>query len=548
MFNLRSKYLYFLAIKIELIKYFKKIFFTTNFYFKTLISNTPENFYFFPNPLLLSTFVNYKNFSFKISKVDTNYFWDGVSKNEELAVNSFLWLGLVDRKNDAKIIQKIIKDWIFRNSKYRKKIWDNAIISQRIISWILNAQIILNNADNSFKKLFLRSIIIQINHVKKNLKFEDNKIKKLQIISSLLLSGLVFKEYNVNLNISIKELEKFVSEYYDSDGFPKNKNIDDLITSTKYLILIKECCKDAQEFIPEYLEDILDKNLNCLLSIKTPTGSNPLFNGAVENKMEDFFLFIKNLNYKKKGLKTKVGNLEIIKTKKIFMLIDVGDPPQKNFSGSYQSGPLSFELFFNNEKVITNCGYGKNISKKIEILSRLTSAQSTLTLNDTSVVNFERNNIINKVFGRSIKETFKINDVERKEDEIFINLSAKHNAYDKKYGYFFKRSFKVNKKDESIVGQDTLIKSKDNVAKANFNIRFHLYPGISAVPTMGGNSILIQINKNSSLIFFSKNESLTLEKSIFMGRNQLINNYCINISGSVNNQNKVINWVIKKNI
>ena len=33
------------------------------------------------------------------------------------------------------------------------------------------------------------------------------------------------------------------------------------------------------------------------------------------------------------------------------------------------------------------------------LLSRLTSAQSTLSINDTSVLKFERNKIINKSFG-----------------------------------------------------------------------------------------------------------------------------------------------------
>ena len=44
----------------------------------------------------------------------------------------------------------------------------------------------------------------------------------------------------------------------------------------------------------------------------------------------------------------------------------------------------------NGEKIITNCGFGCNISNKAELLSRLTSAQSTLCLNDTSVTKFER--------------------------------------------------------------------------------------------------------------------------------------------------------------
>jgi uncharacterized heparinase superfamily protein len=548
MFNLRSKYFYFLAIKIELIKYFKKLYFTTNFYNKSLISKIPNQFYFFPNPLLLFTFVNYKNFSLKIPNTDINFFWDKTNNKDNLAINSFLWLSLIDRKNDVTIIQKIIKDWIAKNNKYKIKIWDNENISQRIISWILNADIILKNTDKIFKELFFQSIIVQINHLKKNIRFENNKIKKLEIISAVLLSGLVFKEYKENLEIGMNELQKLIADYYDEDGAPKNRNINDLITSAKYLILIKECCKDAQEYIPDYLDDILEKNINCLFAFKIISGINPLFNGATENKMHELFLFINNLKYKKKKKHTRVADLEIIKNKKTLIYIDVGAPPKKDYSEAYQSGPLSMELFYNNEKIITNCGYGKQISKKAELLSRLTSAQSTLTLNDSSVVKFEKNKFINKAFGISIKDSFKISEINKEENDLFINFSAIHNAYEARFGYLFKRCLKINKKDDNIIGQDTLIKIKENVEKSYYNIRFHLYPGISAVKTIGGNSILIQINKNSSLIFVSKSENLFLEKSIFMGRNQIVNNFCINISGNIKNENKIINWEIKKNI
>ena len=91
---------------------------------------------------------------------------------------------------------------------------------------------------------------------------------------------------------------------------------------------------------------------------------------------------------------------------------DSGEPPKKDFSKGYQSGPLSFEYYLDGKKIITNCGFGSNISSKAELLSRLTSAQSTLTLNDTSVTKFESNIFINRVFGNSIKNTFKINNLD----------------------------------------------------------------------------------------------------------------------------------------
>ena len=170
MFNLKSIYFYFLALQISLIKFIKKIYFSTNFYNKSLTSKTPQQFYFHPNTFLLSSITNYKKYSFKISEIDPNIFWiKQKNLNGEKDRHSFLWLNLVDRKNDGKSLQKIINIWMMKYSKYKKDIWDSSVLSKRIISWILNVDIILNNGLFEFKKKFLDSIISQSNHLKKNI-------------------------------------------------------------------------------------------------------------------------------------------------------------------------------------------------------------------------------------------------------------------------------------------------------------------------------------------------------------------------------------------
>ena len=230
MFNLKSIYFYFLALQISLIKFIKNIYFSTNYYNKSLLSKTPQQFYFHPNPFLLSSITNYKKYSFKISEIDPNIFWiNQKSLNEEKDRHSFLWLNLMDRKNDGKSLQKIINIWMMKYSKYKKNIWDSSVLSKRIISWILNVDIILNNGLFDFKKKFLDSIISQSNHLKKNIKFEKDYSKRIEILTALLLSGLVFKEYIDNYNIAIKELEKLVKNYFDEDGFPLTRNHNDLI-------------------------------------------------------------------------------------------------------------------------------------------------------------------------------------------------------------------------------------------------------------------------------------------------------------------------------
>lgn len=167
MLNLRSIYYYFLALKISSFKFCKKIYFKTNFYKKSLVSITPKQFYFYPNTFLLSSITNNENFSFNLSDIDPYTLWIKQNSKEEESLHNFLWLNLINRKNDAVIIQKIIIQWINKNNTYKKTIWNSSITSKRIISWILNANIILNNADKNFKEIFFQSIIIQINHLKK---------------------------------------------------------------------------------------------------------------------------------------------------------------------------------------------------------------------------------------------------------------------------------------------------------------------------------------------------------------------------------------------
>ena len=77
----------------------------------------------------------------------------------------------------------------------------------------------------------------------------------------LILSGLVFKEYEENYEYSLKELEKLIEAFFDNKGFPLTRSPNDLLNYTKHFILIKEVIKDAQKSVPYTLENILEKNL-----------------------------------------------------------------------------------------------------------------------------------------------------------------------------------------------------------------------------------------------------------------------------------------------
>ncbi len=545
MFGLRSVYFYLIACQIILIKFFKKLYFSSKNYNKSLESKTPKQIYYNPNPFLLSIIAPSNDQTFKISDLDPNIFWLENRKKETNDMHNFFWLNLLDRKADHKKLKKIIYIWMIKNSKYKRKIWETSTLSARIISWILNTDIILNNSTFDFKKNFLDCIVSQTNHLKKNIKFEKNSSRKMEILTAIILTGLVFKEYEQNYDIGIKEMENLVENFFDNKGFPLSRNPNDLIFFLKYFLFCKEVIKDSQRYIPEFLDDIIEKNLNCIDFIKTPTESLPLFNGAVSTKITKIDKYLEN--FKSNNKNNNLGGLFKIKHKNHFMIIDVDKPPQKKFSRSYQSGPLSFEYFLDGTKIITNSGYGSNISKKVELLSKLTACQSTLTINDTSITKFEKNEIISKVFGNSIQNSFKSFNFSEKNNNDLVGCSASNNGYEKKFGCIHKREIYLDKKDNCLRGIDHIFKAKDGYP-IRYAFRFHINPELNVVKTMSGNSALIQINKNKSLLFTINDENLDVEKSVFFGEKKIIDNTCITISGNLVNKNKILNWVIRKNI
>ncbi len=546
MFGLKSVYFYLLAVQITLIKILKKFYFSSKNYNKSLESITPQQVYYSPNPFLLSIISSYKNQSFKINEVDPNVFWlEDKKKNSEQA-HKFLWLNLIDRKGDQKNLKKIIYIWILKNSKYQKKIWETSTLSARITSWILNIDIILNNSTFEFKKNFLNAIVAQSNHLKRNIRFEKNFLRKIEILTAIILSGLVFKEYEANFQIGVKELETLVKNVFDNNGFPLSRNPNDLLFYSKYLIFCREVIKDSQKYVPEFLEDIIEKNLICLNYIKTPNYQLPLFNGATISELSQINQYLEKTKTKNIN-KENFGGLFKIKHKSHLIFIDVEKPPQKKFSNSYQSGPLSFEYFIDDVKIITNSGFGNNISKKAETLSRLTACQSTLTLNDTSVTKFEQNELVKKVFGNSIKNNFKSFDLTTKNDNKFFGCSATNNGYGKNFGCTHKREIYIDKENNHLKGIDHIFKKKDGYP-VRYSFRFHVNPELNVVKTMSGNGALIQISKNKSLLFTISDENLELEKSIFFAEKKILDSTCITITGNLVNKNKSFNWEIKKNI
>jgi len=548
--KLKSIKLYFFSILKLFSLSFRNYYFTSRYYNKKLITIIPDRIFYNPGTHLSASLISASNDFYKITGTSPELLWKISIKDKQKFENlhAFLWLSKLDRKNSKKITKNIIASWIDNFFNYETNAWEMEVTAKRIISWASNTDITLEDSDKIYKRKFFLSLIKQSNFLVKNLNILSYDPSKIICCAAIILSGMIFKENDLNYKIGIRELEKNVKNYFDINGFPKSRNPEDVFISIKYLILIREWFKEAQKPIPDFLNDIIQKCGSCYLMLSCTNKQFPLFNGATEINHKDYDIFLKNLKYKFISGKNEIAGLVKIKKKKFEFFIDCGNPPSNNFTKNYQAGCLAFELISNKQKIICNSGYGKYLSSKLTMLSRSSAAHSTLYLNNTSSSIFQKNKIINKVYGNSLLQKHQIIKKTYAEEKDFYFIEASHNGYENNFGYLHTRTIKALKKEDKIFGYDELKKTKSYSNPLAYFIRFHIYPNIKIVKTQAGNSVLMSLLNGEGWILRSKTNSFNIEKNIFLGnKNKIINNESVYISGKVNAKDIVsVEWTIER--
>ena len=520
----------------------RKIYFNSSIYDKKISSKNLKALIYKPSLNILSTIAKYDKTKNKIEdfEIDKILEINKIAYKDYKKLNNFFWLFSIDLKSSKKICLSIISKWIENNQRYNSDLWEIDILSRRIISWISNSQLTYDEGDKIYKEKFNKIVFKQVNHLINEIKKSDNYHDKLLGCAAIILTGISYNEDRY-LEFGLELLKKIIKYSFDSEFFPKSRNIRQLIFYLKYFILIRELLKESSNEIPEYLDEIifhLGKGYDFLWS---STKHSLLFNGNHESNLDDFDKYLDLQKYYFKNKKNDLGGYSILTNKNVIVGMDIGPPPENKFSENYQSGPLSFELIFKGKKLICNSGYFQDTKKKLNLISRSTAAHSTLVLNNKSVANFKKD-FKGKIFNKFNFKTLNKNVVLEKN---YWLIKSSHDGYSRNYGTIHERILEFFPETNKFVGTDKLIKNK-NFVPTSFEIRFHLMPTTKVTKTQNKNIILIEL-ENSAWRFYSENASIDVETGLYFGnKNNYLENQNIYISGSTEKHEQEIKWEIIK--
>ncbi len=520
--------------------YFRKLYLSSNIYNKKISKINLQPLVYKPSANLLDCLIKDQKKT-NIEDFYLNSIWsEKINIRDYKKLHNFFWLFNLDLKSSKKITQSVILYWIENNDKYNSKNWELDILSKRIIAWISNSRLTYENSEEIYREKFDTSIQKQINHLINELNRSVWVEDKMISCVAMVLAGLSYKNEKY-LKYGLDLLKKIIDSSFDKMGFPKSRNIRQLNFFLKYFILIREWFKESQNEIPEYLNEIIYLNGQSFNLLIQSTNKSFLFNGNQNFDNSKFENYLKLHNYKFKNESNEYGGYAVLKDKNIVLLIDIGSSPEKKFSQDYQSGALSFEIFYKNIKLITNNGYFQNYKHQLNPISKSTASHSTLCIDNQSSCNFKKDTDGTLKINKGLK-ILKKNFLFQKD---YWSIVGSHDGYLKKYGIIHERKIDYYPKLHNFLGQDKLIKKK-NFKSTNFEIRFHFEPGVKITKTQDNRSILIE-TENSGWRFFADNHSLDIETGLYFGnKNSFAENQNIFISGITRNEEQIVHWQINK--
>ncbi|WP_440681432.1 heparinase II/III family protein [Candidatus Pelagibacter sp. HIMB1623] len=522
-------------------KVFKKIYQNSNFYEKKISKTYDNNFVYKPSPHLLSSIIKYQTKKYKIEDFTIKSIWKSkVSIKDFNKLNNFFWFFSLDLKSSKKTTQSVISNWINNNQNYNKNSWEFNITAKRIIAWLSNHQLTYEDGDEQYRLLFNHMVQKQANHLLNEIKNITEDEEKIVGCAAIILVGLTYKNEKSYLDNGLSSLKGIIKHSLDKQGFPKSRNIQHLVFYLKYFIIIREWFKESQTAIPEYIDETIYYLGSCYAFIWQNIKQDVFFNGNFLSNNDEFDQYLKRFGYTFKNQINELGGYVILKNKKIILASDIGSSPIKTHSKNYQAGALSFEVFSNNKKLISNSGYFPNNKNKLNKLSKSTALQSALIIEDYSSCDFIK---FNSDF--FVEKNIKVSKKNVVFEKNYWKISSSHDGYLNKFGLNHEREIEFYPEQLKFIGYDKVLrKSPDK--KIKFDIRFHLHPNSKVMKTQNNKFILIELEEEGWK-FSCDNYDINIDNGLYFGnKNSYQENQNIFISGMNNENKQIIKWEISK--
>jgi len=421
----------------------------------------------------------------------------------------------------------LVDEWITLQGSWDALAWRPDVLSRRIISWLSQAPLVLQDADMRFYRRFLRSLVRQVRYLRHTAGDARRGVARMQAVIALTYAALCIAGQARHIKSTTERLKHEIEQQILADGGHAGRDPGAIIEILLELLPLRQAYASRNIAPPQALLNAIDRMMPMLRFFRHSEGTFAHFNGMGATPAD---LLLTLLAYDEtRGApfsNAPYSAYQRLEAGGGVLIMDTGRAPPIEMSLEAHAGCLSFEFSSPKQSlIVVNCGMPAIGREEWRPFARATAAHSTVTLNKASSARFVELATFRRVLGGSpmLGGPGKV-AVTREDRPDSIVLRAAHDGYAARYGIVHERTLILSADGARLEGEDVFLDAGGSpqlrAAKDEFAVRFHLHPAVKATRLTDGHGVMLMMPNKEVWTFNAHEDRVELEDSVYLGSSE----------------------------
>ena len=438
----------------------------------------------------------------------------------ERELHGFGWLRHLKAANQQSAIDTALlltRTWIERCRSRTGVAWEPAVVGRRLISWITNAGVLLDNVDQAAYDLTTDSLADQLVHLSAIWRDAPDGYQRLLALIALGYGDLCVAGHERQLRNAEAMLAQELDRQILPDGGHLSRNPALLVELLLDLLPLRQCFATRQREVPVALEKAISRMMPMVRFMRLGDGTLARFNGAGAPSIDLLATAIAYDSAPNVTLpEARSTNYVRMERGAVVLIADVGSPPPFELAGQAKAGCLSFELSVGTAPVFVNGGSPGPAEDEWRALARSTASHNTLSLGGKSSSKLVRHPLVERLVGAApIRFPDQVTWSHQRNADGDL-LDAAHDGYMRVFQMMHRRRLALTADGRKLAGLDTLGPRGGQLRLAQdvpFAIHFHLDPEVQCERDADGRA-RVDVSEGEAWVFSASGAQLSIEPSV----------------------------------
>jgi uncharacterized heparinase superfamily protein len=415
----------------------------------------------------------------------------------------------------------LVDEWISQGGANDAIAWRPDVVARRIISWLTQSTLVLDDSDVRFYRRFIRSLTRQVRQLRHTFSEARDGVPRLQAATALMYAALCMQGQARHIRAATQRLADELERQILPDGGHISRNPGALVELLVDLLPLRQVFTARNIPPPAPLLNAIDRMMPMLRFFRHGDGHFAMFNGMGPTPTD---LLTTILAYDD-ARGTPVANAphsgyQRVEAGGTLIIMDTGRPPPIAASQEAHAGCLAFELSTKLYRIVVNCGLPGTSRESWRQVARSTAAHSTVTFNDVSSCHFVESGSIKRMMqGMPIIGGPRKVSVTREDQDGATLLRAAHDGYADEFGIIHQRALMLSADGKRLDGEEFFTATKGDATLAGrdqFAVRFHLHPSIKANRLTDSHGAMLLLPNKDVWSFNAYEDRVEIEESVYL--------------------------------